>query len=52
MVLLWKQVNNPQVYFEKCKYEIKKKKMIKFIDTELDLNDFDNSNDFNDSNSE
>ena len=27
--------NYPQVYLEKCKYKIKKKKMPKFIDVEL-----------------
>ena len=29
--------NYPQVYLEECKYKIKKPKMSKFIDTELDL---------------
>ena len=27
----------PQVYLEKCKYKIKKKKMLEFIDVELEL---------------
>ena len=36
--------NYPQVYLEECKYKIKKKKMSKFIDSELDL--------YSDSNSE
>ena len=29
--------NYPQVYLEECKYQIKKKKMSKFIDDELEL---------------
>ena len=29
--------NYPQVYLEECKYKIKKKKMPKFIDAQLDL---------------
>ena len=29
----------PQVYLEKCKCEIKKKKMVRFIDVELELDD-------------
>ena len=41
--------NYPQVYLEECKYKIKKKKMVKFIDTELDLDDSDDSNDSGDS---
>ena len=40
----------PQVYIEKCKYEIKKEKMVKFIDDDLDL-DLNDSNDSPDSNS-
>ena len=39
--------NYPQVYLEECRYETKKKKTVEFIDIELDL---DNSDDFNDSN--
>ena len=35
-----------QVYLEKCKYKIKRKKMVNCIDVELDLD----SNDSNDSN--
>ena len=31
--------NYPQVYLKECRYEIKKKKMIKFIDAELNLDD-------------
>ena len=31
--------NYPQVYLEEFKYEIRKKKMTRFIDVELDLND-------------
>ena len=30
--------NYPQVYLEQCKYKIKKRKMVDFIDAELDLN--------------
>ena len=30
-------MNYPQVYLEECKYKIKKIKMSKFIDTELEL---------------
>ena len=41
--------NYPQVYLEECKYKIKKKKMVKFIDTELNLDDSDDSNDSGDS---
>ena len=37
--------NYPQVYLEKCKYNIKKKKMVNFREAELDLN----SNDSEDS---
>ena len=33
------------VYLEECKDKIKKKKMVKFIDVELDLDDSDDSND-------
>ena len=40
--------NYPQVYLEQCKYKIKKKKVIDFIDAELDLD----SDDSDDSNSE
>ena len=36
--------NYSQVCLEESKYEIKKKKMTKFIDVELDLNDSDDSN--------
>ena len=38
--------NYPQAYLKECKYEIKWKKMTKFISAGLD---FDGSNDFNDS---
>ena len=48
MILSWKKKKNyPQVYLEECRYETKKKKTVEFIDIELDL---DNSDDFNDSN--
>ena len=38
--------NYPQVYlvFREYRYEIQKKQMVKFIDTELELDDSDNSN--------
>ena len=39
--------NYPQAYLKECKYEIKIKKMTRFIDFELDY-----SGDSNDSNSE
>ena len=35
--------NYPQGYLEECRYEIKKKKMLKLIDVELDLDDSDDS---------
>ena len=41
--------NYPRVYLEECRYEKKKKKMVKFIDVEFDLVD---SDDFDDSYSE
>ena len=31
--------NYPKVYLEECKYKIKKKKMTRLIDVELDLSD-------------
>ena len=31
--------NYPQMYLEKCKCEIKKKKMVRVIDAELELDD-------------
>ena len=37
--------NYPQVYLKECKYEKKKKKMVKFIDVEFDLDDSDDSDD-------
>ena len=39
-----KKKKYPQVYLEECKYKIKKKKIVKFIDAELDLDDSDDSN--------
>ena len=33
--------NYPQVYLEECRYEIKKKRIVKFIDAELQLDDSD-----------
>ena len=30
--------NSPQVYLEQSKYKIKKRKLVDFIDAELDLN--------------
>ena len=35
--------NYPQVYLEEWKYEINKKKMVRFINTELELDDSDSS---------
>ena len=46
------QKNYPQVYLEEYKYKIKKRKMVKFVDAELDLNDSDDFNDSDDSNIE
>ena len=40
---------NPQIYLEQCKYKIKKKKAVNFIDNELDLKYSDNSDDSDDS---
>ena len=39
--------NYSQVYLEECKYEIKEKKMVKFIDAELGLDDSKDSDDLN-----
>ena len=39
-----------QVFLEECRYETKEKKMITFIDAELDLDDSDDSNDSDDCN--
>ena len=36
-VMKMKKMNYPQVYLEECKYKIKKIKMSKFIDTDLEL---------------
>ena len=33
--------NYPQIYLEQCKYKIKKRKVVDFIDAELDLNSDD-----------
>ena len=33
--------NYPQVYLEQCKYKIKKRELVDFIDPELDLNSDD-----------
>ena len=43
--------NYHEVYLELCKYKIKKRKMVDFIDVELDLdsNDSNDSNDVDDS---
>ena len=35
-VMRMKKMNYPQVYLEECKYKIKKIKMSKFINTELE----------------
>ena len=32
------------MYLKECRYKIKKKKMVKFTDVELDLDDSDDSN--------
>ena len=39
--------NYSQIYLEECKYKIKKKKMVKFIDAELDIDDSDDCHDSN-----
>ena len=45
MILSWESIKKyPGVYLEECKYKIKKKKIVKFIDAELDLDDSDDSN--------
>ena len=38
MILLWEWIkkNYPQVYLEECKYRVKKIRMSRFINTELD----------------
>ena len=38
------KINYPRVYLEQCKYKIKRRKMVDFIDAEVDLNS-DNTND-------
>ena len=38
-VMKMEKKNYPQVHLEKYKYEIKKKKMVRFIDAELELDD-------------
>ena len=40
-VLKVDQENYPQVYLEQCKYKIKRRKPVDFIDAELDLNSDD-----------
>ena len=35
--------NYPQVCLEECRYDLKKKKMIRFIDDQLELDDSDSS---------
>ena len=42
--------NYPQVYLEQCKYKIKKRELVNFISSEVDLSsdDSDDSNDSND----
>ena len=39
--------NCPQVYLEECRYKIKEKKMTKFIEAELELDDSDDFDYFN-----
>ena len=36
-VMKMEKKNYPQVYLEECRFKIKKKKMFKFIDDELEL---------------
>ena len=36
--------NYPQVYLEQCKYKIKRRKMLGFIDAEVDLSSHDSDN--------
>ena len=36
--------NYPQVYLEQCKYKIKRRKMVDFIDAEVDLDSDDSDN--------
>ena len=36
--------NYPQVYLEQCKYKIKKRKPVDFIDAEVDLSSDDSDN--------
>ena len=36
-VLIIEKKNYSQVYLEQCKYEIKKRELVNFIDTEVDL---------------
>ena len=36
MILFWDKKNHPQVYLEECKYRVKKIKMSRFINTELE----------------
>ena len=46
-VLRIEKKNYPQVYLEQCKYKIKRRKPVNFIDAEVDLSS-DDSNDFDD----
>ena len=36
--------NYPQVYLEQCKYKIKERELVEFIDAELDLSSDDSDN--------
>ena len=39
----------PQAYLEECKYKLKKRKLVSFIDSEIiddDVSDIDSDNDF------
>ena len=36
--------NYPQVYLEQCKYKMKKRKLVDFIDDEVDLSSNDSDN--------
>ena len=47
MILLWKvnKKNYPQVYLEECKYKIKKIRMSRFINDELESDSSDSDSD-------
>ena len=39
-ILRVEKENYPQVYLEQCKYKIKKRELVSFIDDEVDLSDY------------